>query len=222
MPIAVPGLLLVLAAALAIVDCIWAYLGHFSLDLAAYLRLALMSAGLMAGAAFYRTMRPEPRLAAMLFGAGFLCAFSAGASVLNYFLLTVVGKPIDPVLMQADHMLGFDWYRVMRGMADHPYLNEVFFRVYNLVLPQMALLLVSQRFVATTDLGREMAECLDPGERCQPRPSNFAAAIETHNVTYLTFARNPETEIGGIDFDVEFAVGSALRHERSQLRKQGA
>jgi len=143
MPIAVPGLLLVLAAALAIVDCIWAYLGHFSLDLAAYLRLALMSAGLMAGAAFYRTMRPEPNLAAMLFGAGFLCAFSAGASVLNYLLLTVVGKPIDPVLMQADHMLGFDWYRVMTGMADHPYLNEVFFRVYNLVLPQMALLLVA-------------------------------------------------------------------------------
>ena len=143
MPITVPGLLLALAAALAIIDCIWASLGHFSLDLAAYLQLALMSAGLMAGAAFYRTMRPEPQLAAMLFGAGFLCAFSAGASVLNYFLLTVAGERIDPVLVQADHMLGFDWYNMMVRMGDHPYLNEVFFLVYNLVLPQMAILLIA-------------------------------------------------------------------------------
>jgi hypothetical protein len=141
--ITVPSLLLVLAVMLAIADCIWASLGHFTLDLAAYLKLALMSAGLMAGAAFYRTVRPEPQLSAMLFGAGFLCAFSAGASVLNYFLITVVGKPIDPVLVQADRMLGFDWYKVMVGMADHPWLNEAFFRIYNLVLPEMAILVVA-------------------------------------------------------------------------------
>lgn len=143
MRITVPILLLALALTLAAADCIWASLGHFSLDLVAYLRLALLAAGLLAGAAFYSTLRPEPPLAAMLFGAGFLCAFSAGASVLNYFLLTVVGKPIDPVLVQADSMLGFDWYKLMVGMADHPYLNEVFFRIYNLVLPQMAILLVA-------------------------------------------------------------------------------
>jgi len=141
--ITVPSLLLALAVTLAIADCIWASLGHFTLDLAAYLKLALMSAGLMAGAAFYRTLRPEPQLSAMLFGAGFLCAFSAGASVLNYFLITVVGKPIDPVLVQVDRMLGFDWYKVMVGMADHPWLNEFFFRIYNLVLPQMAILVVA-------------------------------------------------------------------------------
>jgi len=141
--ITISGLLLASVAMLAAIDCIWALLGHFSLDLAAYLRLALMTAGLMAGAAFYSTLRREPPLAAMLFGAGFLCAFSAGASMFNYFLLTVVGKPIDPMLVEADRMLGFDWYKVMVAMADHPYLNEVFFRVYNLVLPQMAILLVA-------------------------------------------------------------------------------
>jgi hypothetical protein len=143
MRITVPSLLLALVAALALVDGVWGYLGHFSLDLAAYLKLALMSVALLAGAAFYRWKRPEPQLAAMLFGAGFLCAFSAGASVLNYFLITVVGKPIDPVLVRADRVLGFDWYKVLVGMADHPYLNEVFFRIYNLVLPQMAILLVA-------------------------------------------------------------------------------
>jgi hypothetical protein len=141
--ITISGLLIALVAMLAAIDCGWALLGHFSLDIAAYLRLALIAGGLMAGAAFYSTLRPEPPLAGMLFGAGFLCAFSAGASVFNYFLLTVVGKPIDPLLVEADRMLGFDWYKVLVGMADHPYLNEVFFRIYNLVLPQMAVLLIA-------------------------------------------------------------------------------
>lgn len=138
----VPHLLLILVAAVAAIDCVWAILGHFSLDVMGYLKLALMSAGLFAGAAFYSTRRPDPRLAAMLFGAGFLCAFSASASVLNYFLITVAGTPIDPLLVQADRMLGFDWYKTMIAMASYPLLNEVFFRVYNMVLPQMAILLV--------------------------------------------------------------------------------
>lgn len=138
----VPHLLLILVAAVAAIDCVWAVLGHFSLDVMGYLKLALMSAGLFAGAAFYSTLRPDPRPAAMLFGAGFLCAFSAGASVLNYFLITVAGTPIDPLLVQADRLLGFDWYNTMVAMASYPLLNEVFFRVYNMVLPQMAILLV--------------------------------------------------------------------------------
>ena len=142
MRITVPRLLLILAASVVIIDCVWALWAGFSLDLVAYLRLALMSAGLFAGAWFYTRMRPDPRLAAMLFGTGFLCAFSAGASVLNYFLLTVAGTPIDPLLVAADRALGFDWYDVMVGMASYPTLNDVLFRVYNTILPQMAVLLV--------------------------------------------------------------------------------
>ncbi len=142
MRITVPRLLLILAASVVIIDCVWALWAGFSLDLVAYLRLGLMSAGLFAGAWFYTRMRPDPRLAAMLFGTGFLCAFSAGASVLNYFLLTVAGTPIDPLLVAADRALGFDWYDVMVGMASYPTLNEVLFRVYNTILPQMAILLV--------------------------------------------------------------------------------
>jgi PAP2 superfamily len=149
--VTIPSLLVALAATLAIVDCVWGLLGHFNLDLAAYLKLALMSLALMAGSAFYRWKRDEPQLAAMLFGTGFLCAFSAGASVLNYFLLTVVGKPIDKTLVEADRMLGFDWYKLMLAMVDHPYLNEAFFRIYNLVLPQMAVLLVALAWSGRAD-----------------------------------------------------------------------
>lgn len=151
MRVTVPRLLLTLVAAVAAIDCIWAVFGHFSLDLLGYLKLALLSAGLFAGAGFYSTLRPDPRLAAMLFGAGFLCAFSAGASVLNYFLLTVAGTPIDPLLARVDRMIGFDWYGMMVGMASYPLLNEIFFRVYNLVLPQMAVLLVALAWTGRVD-----------------------------------------------------------------------
>lgn len=143
MRLTVPHLLLLLVAAVAIIDGVWAVLGHFSVDVTGYLKLALISAGLFAGAGFYSRLRPDPRLAAMLFGAGFLCAFSASASVLNYFLLTIAGTPIDPLLASADRMLGFDWRKMMIGTASYPLLNDIFFRVYNLVLPQMAILLVA-------------------------------------------------------------------------------
>lgn len=142
MRLKVPHLLLILLAAVIAVDCVWFILGRFSLDFLGYLKLAVMAAALFAGAAFYTWRRPEPQLSAMLFGAGFLCAFSASASVLNYFLITVAGAPIDPILIKADHVLGFDWYNVLVGMASYPLLNEALFRIYNMVLPGMAVLIV--------------------------------------------------------------------------------
>jgi hypothetical protein len=129
-----PGLLLALTALLAAGDAAWAVLGHFQLDTGAYLRLGLMAAALLAGARLYQTVRPDPRLAAMLFGTGFLCAFSIGASLLNYLLLTHTGARIDGPLAALD--------RAMSWMAVHPRLNAVAFIAYGSMLPQVALLTV--------------------------------------------------------------------------------
>ena len=76
-----PAQLLALLAVLGGVDATWVVLGHFALDGGGFLRLGLLSLCLLAGARFYQTLRPEPRLAAMLLGTGFLCAFSLGASL---------------------------------------------------------------------------------------------------------------------------------------------
>jgi hypothetical protein len=105
--------------------------------------LALLSLGLFVIGLVYQKYRPDPALVSMLMGASFLTAFSAAASVLNYFLLTKAGERIDDLLVAADRMLGFDWYRMMLAMADHPLLNAVFFQVYNFVLPEIALLVVT-------------------------------------------------------------------------------
>ena len=132
-----------LSAAVVIVDLVWAVIGKFHIDLFAYAKLGLMSMALLAGGFYYQTKRAEPQLAAMLMGASFLCLFSAAASMLNYFFLTLHGPRIDDILVAADRALGFDWYSTMIAMARYPLLNEVFFRVYNMVLPEIALVMVA-------------------------------------------------------------------------------
>lgn len=135
--------LFALAAAVIAADLVWLALGHFRVDTPAYLRLAAVGLGLLGLGIFYQTRRREPGLAAMALGAGFLILFSMAASVLNYFLITVAGPRIDGTLVAADRLLGFDWYATMVAMADHPWLNLFFFNVYNVVLPEIALVLIA-------------------------------------------------------------------------------
>ncbi|HEU0162878.1 MAG TPA: phosphatase PAP2 family protein [Rhizomicrobium sp.] len=133
------GLVLLLTA----LDAAWWLLAGFHLDAPAYSRLAALSLGLLGAGLYYQERRGEPQIAAMLLGTAFLIQFSAAASVLNYMLIPVAGPQIDGLLVAADAALGFDWYRVMLAMADRPLLNLAFFNVYNLVLPEIALVLVA-------------------------------------------------------------------------------
>ena len=154
MRLRLPALLLALLAALAVADASWVMLGHFALDGGAFLRLGLLSAVLLAGAPVYQTVRPDPRLSAMLFGTGFLCAFSLGASLLNYLLLSCAGARIDIELAALDRALGFDWPRAMAWMAQHPRLNLAALIAYSSMLPQVALLTIALATVKHEDVYR--------------------------------------------------------------------
>jgi hypothetical protein len=146
-----PALMLILVAVLAGTDVVWAIAGHFHLDVPAYARLGLLALVLLGAARIYTTVRPDPRLAAMLFGTGFLCAFSLCASLLNYFLLTKAGPRIDVSLAALDRAFGFDWPQTVAWMAEHPMLNLVAYGVYSSMLPQVAVLTVA---LATVDAPR--------------------------------------------------------------------
>jgi len=135
-------ILLSIAVSLIAVDLVWGICAHFQVDGAAYLRLGLLSLALMGVGIFYQTRRAEPRIAAMLMGAAFLCTFSAAASMLNYFLLTAHGPRIDASLAAADRALGLDWIAVMTAMTGHPLLNWLLWLAYNVVLPEIALMMV--------------------------------------------------------------------------------
>ncbi len=138
----IPRILFCIAAILIAVDVVCVIRGHFSVDLAGYALPAIFSLALLAGGLFYQAERPDPGLAAMLFGTSFLCAFSAAASVLNYILLTVAGPRIDFFLAAIDHGMGFDWIQVMTVMSHHPGLNKVLFVAYATTLPQIAILVI--------------------------------------------------------------------------------
>lgn len=156
MRISLPLLLLALALLLAGGDMAWALAGRFHFDSAAFLRLGLLAAALLAAARLYQTVRPDPRLAAMLFGTGFLCAFSLGASALNYLLLTVAGPRIDGVLAAMDRAMGFDWPAAAAFLTTHPALNAAALLAYSSMLPQVAVLTVA---LATIDPPRVYRFC---------------------------------------------------------------
>jgi hypothetical protein len=137
------SLLVCVALMVVGIDAVWAPLAHFHLDYARYMDLALLSGGLFAGSWFYQSKRPDAPLSAMLFGAGFLCLFSAAASVLNYCLLTVPHDRIDFALAAIDRSLGFDWPAVMTALAPHTTVTAILFASYNSMMPQLALLLVA-------------------------------------------------------------------------------
>lgn len=134
--------LFLVAGGLVLVDLAWWRLGHFQVS-PIYAGSLALGAVLLAIGIFYEVRRREPRLAAMLLAGAFLMIFSAAASLLNSFLLTVAGPNSDAFFDHLDRALGFDWYAAMLVVARHPLLNQVFFLAYNLVLPEIALLLVA-------------------------------------------------------------------------------
>jgi hypothetical protein len=126
----------------ALVDCIWAYFGHFDIDAGAYAKLAILSVVLGMGSLFYDRVRLSPPIAAVFFGTAFLIGFSASFSALNYLLLTVAQSRIDTVLAHVDVMLGVNWPAMMGAAADHPVSNLILHVTYISVLPQLALVVL--------------------------------------------------------------------------------
>lgn len=131
---------------LAAADAAWGFGGRFDVNWVGYLSLAALSLALLGAGHFYKSRRPDPNLAAMLFGASFLCAFSAAADLLNYLLLTVAGRDIDPLLAHVDHAIGFDWPSAVALMAAHPALNTILHLAYISSLPQIAVLIIALGF----------------------------------------------------------------------------
>jgi hypothetical protein len=134
--------MIAIVAAVTAIDCVWAALRSFDIDSAAYARLAMLSVVLWLASVFYGRVRNAPSIAAMLFGTAFLIAFSAGFSVLNYFLLTVAHTRIDAPLAALDRSMGVDWPTMVAALAPHPIINGVLRVAYESVLPQVALLVI--------------------------------------------------------------------------------
>ena len=130
-------MLLGIVAVQTAVDGIWVLQVHFDIDWAAYSITALLAVAFVSVGVFYATKRKDEQLAAMLFGTGFLVAFSALSSVMNYFLLTVAGHRVDGALAGIDRALHINWPMLMVWASEHPTLNLVLAVAYGCTLPEI-------------------------------------------------------------------------------------
>jgi hypothetical protein len=137
------NLLFGIAVALCAVDCTWASLRHFDIDLVLTAKLAVLSLLLAASGMFYERIRKCPELGAMFNGAAFLVAFSASSIILNQMLLTVAGTRIDATLAWIDRQFGVDWPALMNFVSLHSVADWILQLAYVSVGPQITMLLLA-------------------------------------------------------------------------------
>ena len=100
---------------------------------------------LVALAALYRGLRPDPRLATTLMCCAQLVAFTACAAPLSYVAASA-GRPLwDDALLSWDRALGLDWRSYLAFVNAHPWLGTVCGLAYRSLMPQFV--------VATAALG---------------------------------------------------------------------
>lgn len=99
-------------------------------------------AGLEALAAFYRTRRPEPRIAATLTGLAQVIAFGACAAPLSYAVAATGGPLWDATFLAWDRALGLDWRAYLAFADGHPRLGFAMTLAYRSLMGQMMLVII--------------------------------------------------------------------------------
>jgi PAP2 superfamily protein len=128
-----------LIGALAAVTAVWMAGVGLSFDWASALLPALACLALVAGAAFYRTVRPDARLAAAMSATAQLTAFTAVAALLSYAIASRGGPLWDRTLLSWDLALGLDWRAYLAFVDAHPQLGLLYTLAYQSLLFQMLL-----------------------------------------------------------------------------------
>jgi hypothetical protein len=115
--------------AMAIVG--FALLGPFELDLHSFLAPGIVTAVLAAGAWFYRSVRREERLGAILSSTAHIIGFAAVGAPLSY-IAAAAGFPLQDAALEAiDRHLGVDWAQLMTFVSQRPQLQLVLSLAYS-------------------------------------------------------------------------------------------
>jgi PAP2 superfamily len=103
----------------------FALLGPFKLDVGSFLIPGVVTALLAAGGWFYRSIRRDPRLGAILSSTAHIIAFAAVGAPLSYIAATA-GFPLQDAALEAiDRHMGVDWTQLMSIVSRHPGLQLV-------------------------------------------------------------------------------------------------
>jgi hypothetical protein len=115
--------------ALIVAGFVWR--GAFAADGRSFLLPAAVAALLVAAGGYYRSIRDEARIGAMLCGTAQIIGFAAVAGPLSY-IAAAAGFPLqDAVLVAWDRRLGIDWTAIAEFVALRPALQHVLLFAYS-------------------------------------------------------------------------------------------
>ncbi|UGX87522.1 phosphatase PAP2 family protein [Phyllobacterium meliloti] len=100
---------------------------------------------------FYRTMRPEEKIALAATASGLFILFTIVGSVFNYLLLPVGLRRIDDILTKFDAYLGFSWTDAVIYVASMPALGSLLRWIYASSMPQLILIILILGFSGQRD-----------------------------------------------------------------------
>ena len=116
------------------------------IDYASFAGRYLLAAVMLGIAALYRHRNRAPRISLTLVSCALFVLFTNGGAVLNYTLIPRGAVPIDPLLIRADAMLGFDWARFAEFVSRLDGAGAALGYVYQSSLFQLALLILMLGF----------------------------------------------------------------------------
>ncbi|MGZ5875755.1 MAG: phosphatase PAP2 family protein [Bradyrhizobium sp.] len=116
---------------IAIADAGFALIGPFELNARSFLLPAAATALLASGGWFYRSIRNEERLGAILSSTAHIIAFAAVAAPLSYVAATAGFALQDATLDAWDRSLGIDWTELLTFIASRPLLQNVLLVAYS-------------------------------------------------------------------------------------------
>jgi hypothetical protein len=137
-----PSVRILLAAILLVlvaVECAWATVSHFDVDVHTMLRIAAFDLIPLTVGLFYVFLRPDPRMSTVMFALAFLLLFAPLGTILNYFAVSIAGHPIDAFLAQIDRAMGVNWLALMLAIAHHPAAITILSLAYSMSALQIAI-----------------------------------------------------------------------------------
>ncbi|MBI3703103.1 MAG: phosphatase PAP2 family protein [Rhizobiales bacterium] len=118
-------------------------LSDFRLAWASFLAPAATATLFAAGQWFYRTRRPDPRLAAALGSTAQIVAFAAVGAPLSYLAASLNFPLTDHWFEAADRALGFDWFGLFDWLSGHATAGLLLRMVYISLMPQTLVVILA-------------------------------------------------------------------------------
>jgi hypothetical protein len=129
--------------AIVAVDAVWLAALGISLEPLGFWLVAAGVAVLLAAAALWTLVKPEPTLRAMALSTAFLLAFTIPIAVLHYLAATLDRPLVDRELAAAEAALGFDWRAHVAFLDAHPVLARALALAYHSSGAQVALVVIT-------------------------------------------------------------------------------